>query len=524
MRVLVGEKWQDDYLDQFLARDSVRIQVLAWKNLQAIRDQYIVREKSLIKIWNYVREVGVWQIYLKIRSRLRESLRNEKFISCGVGIVQAAGEDVSLQPGQHVVFLAGNHPRCMERIVLPASLVQNCETIPQYTSEGLCYYPTSNHSESSSWWSPLYGWSAFSGTSYEIATCAEVLQQAEASLRHSQETPQRLPLVPSTPPLEKRTSKVRPSSTQHKSAILFGYGHYAKSIILPHIKHHLNLVKAHEVDPTQIPGPQDAPPIQFDTSPLPRDGEQYDVYLIAGYHHTHGPLAAHALRQGAWAVVEKPLVTTWQHLEELTEVLRDGPGKGLYGCFHKRYHPFNDLAKQDLGVSPGQPISYHCIVFEEPLPEHHWYRWPNSGSRLTSNGCHWLDHFLYLNDFSRPTRLEVFESTDETLNISVELENSAFFTMTLTDQGTRRIGVQDYIELRANQVTVKMVNSSTYLAENDQRILRRRKYPKIKNYNLMYRRIASQIEQDDKGDSLDSVLTSCRLILELEDELQRQRK
>ena len=96
--------------------------------------------------------------------------------------------------------------------------------------------------------------------------------------------------------------------------------------------------------------------------------------------------------------------------------------------------------------------------------------------------------------------------------------------MTLTDQGTRRIGVQDYIELRANQVTVKMVNSSTYLAENDQRILRRRKYPKIKNYNLMYRRIASQIEQDDKGDSLDSVLTSCGLILELEDELQRQRK
>ena len=83
----------------------------------------------------------------------------------------------------------------------------------------------------------------------------------------------------------------------------------------------------------------------------------------------------------------------------------------------------------DLGVAPGEPVSYHCIVYEVPLPELHWYRWPSSRSRLISNGCHWTDHFLLLNGFAEPVAYDVVESSDGMVNVTVELANGAVFTM-----------------------------------------------------------------------------------------------
>src|SRR5262249_57472786 len=67
----------------------------------------------------------------------------------------------------------------------------------------------------------------------------------------------------------------------------------------------------------------------------------------------------------------------------------------VFCCFHKRYSAFNALARKDLQMQLGEPISYHCIVYEVPLPPMHWYRWPSSRSRLITNGCHWIDHFHF---------------------------------------------------------------------------------------------------------------------------------
>ncbi len=194
---------------------------------------------------------------------------------------------------------------------------------------------------------------------------------------------------------------------------------------------------------------------------------------------------------------------------------------GYFGCFHKRYSPLNDYAIRDLRQSVEAPIDYHCIVYEVPLPDLHWYRWPNSKSRLISNGCHWIDHFLYLNGYDEVAAMDLDQAPSGTINCSVTLRNGAYFTMALTDIGSERIGLQEYVELRARDVTVRMANNASYLAENTTRVIRRLSFNKMVTYKLMYKAIAERIARGEQGDTAQSLRVSTGLILDLEDRLQR---
>jgi predicted dehydrogenase len=306
------------------------------------------------------------------------------------------------------------------------------------------------------------------------------------------------------------------SSSDQPSAVLFGYGHYARTIVTSGVRHALNICAVHEIDPTLIPLRRSAG-VRWDTSPTPRKGERYDAYLIAGYHHTHAPLASLALRQGAAAVVEKPIAMDRAQLRELLDAIRQGGGR-FYAGFHKRYSPLNELALRDLRVKPGDAIDYHCVVFEEPLPARHWYRWPNSRTRILSNGCHWIDHFLYLNEWSPPTTIQVARGGRfETTNVSMQLTNGAFFSMLLTEVGSGRIGVRDHVELRAGEITVTVENSAVYSAENSSRVIRRTSVSKMSSYENMYRVIADRVANGGEGDSLESVEVSCGAILDVEE-------
>jgi predicted dehydrogenase len=217
-------------------------------------------------------------------------------------------------------------------------------------------------------------------------------------------------------------------------------------------------------------------------------------------------------------VVEKPLAVDNAQLSDLLDAMTLSNG-ALYCGFHKRYQMLNQHAYHDLGLRPGEPVSYHCIVYEVPLPLRHWYRWPNSKSRLVSNGCHWIDHFLFLNNYCEVSRADLFLAREGTINCSMELANGAYFTMVLTDQGSERIGVQDYIELRANGVTARMSNGATYEAESKNRILRRLTINKMDSYRRMYRSIGQKIAQGMPGDTIESVRVSTGAVLLLEQQL-----
>ena len=524
MRVLLDEQWQDGFLDYYRDPQDYVVDVAAWKNLEQIKDLYFVRQPSPWVVWNYVLDVGLRQTIRKILSRRQERYRNKKYVACGVGHVREAPVGSALSAGQTVVFLAPCHPRVVQRVVVPGHLLKSINPSElSFLQNGMIIVHTEPDelTESESWWFPIRGWSPQSGIDHSPSVCEQILDCAFESLRRNDWSKAvQLSLTHTTTEVITRVSPPCPRPEGKKTAVLFGYGHYAKNIIIPNVSKYLDIRAIHELDPLQVPV-QRRRESGWDTAATLRTNDEYDVFLIAGFHHSHAPLAVQALKRDACAVVEKPIAVEKTQLTALVETMGSSRGK-VFCCFHKRYSAFNKLALQDLTLEPGEPVSYHCIVYEVPLPPLHWYRWPNSRSRLITNGCHWIDHFLYLNEYNPVTVCDLKIAPDRTaVSCCIGLANNAFFTMVMTYNGSERIGPQDYIELRGKGRTARLINESKYVAESKQRIIRRKSINKMHSYEEMYRQISQRVSSGSDGDTVASVKGAAELGLYLEDELRK---
>ncbi|MBF0406570.1 MAG: Gfo/Idh/MocA family oxidoreductase [Candidatus Riflebacteria bacterium] len=521
MNILAGNRWSSGFLDYCRSDSDYRIEVYAMKNLQKIEGMYFIRRNSIRMVFNYLFEVGLKHLIRKIRSRMGEKLRNEKYISAGIGRILEAPSDGKLCKNDIVFFLAPFHPACSERIVLPEFLVQPwTNMLPFNRKDSEIRYLKNASEPSSEYWNKLTGFSTFSGTLHPKEIIQKCMADAESDIL-STDWCKAEKFTSSNSEISENTD-IKAVSKDRPKGIVFGYGNYAKSFLIPNVSPFIDIKCIHEVDPTQIPLNSEKS-IDWNTSPFPGPSEKADAFFIASYHHTHIPIALSALKQGAYSVIEKPIAVDENQLKELLKQLKIS-GPRLFSCFHKRYQHFNPMIAEDLSIGKGQPVSFHCIVYEVPLPELHWYWWPNSKSRIVSNGCHWIDYFLFWNNFSKPLWHDLSIGSDGTVNASAELENGAFFSMLLTDRGSERIGLRDYIELRTNNKTAKIIDGGTYSSEDSGNLIRKASVNKLSSYENMYSTIAEKVSRGIDGDSIESVETSAGLILAFERTYQTKKR
>ncbi len=499
------------------ARDpgtGVTVKVRQWLVTAPVGSQYIEHPRSLWLIWNYLLRVGPVAVFHKLRSRLSEQRRNQKICGIGVGEVIEAPESNGGLVGSSVLFFAPNHNPLWQFVTLPIHCVAAIEDGPQPSHvPETCGPPITLPAALLA----FAGWSPFSGLELNRRAIQRVLQPLAARVEPpSSATPiEKVGLEPTTC----RQGSV--SRLYTPRAVLFGLGNYAKTAILPNIRPHIWLDRVHEIDPDQLAFFGDQTKLTLCTSATPRDSQFFDAWFIAGYHHTHVDLALTALRQGATAVIEKPLATTMAQFQMFVSAVEALPDARFFLCFQKRYSEFQVWLRQDLNLGAAQGVDMHCIVYEIPLPDLHWYNWPNSGSRLVSNGCHWIDYFLFVNDYAEVAEHRVWNPRGSDLCVNLRLVSGAYFSMTLTDTGSQRLGVREYIELRQNGVTITMLDGAYYKAENRQRVLRQRKVNPLNAIARMYRQISRAIVAGAAGDSRKSLLSS-ELTLTLEQQLALQ--
>lgn len=529
MNVLVRGTWTGEFLDAHLPEDHVRVSVAGYLRLERLRTLYFEAGTDVRRVWNYVREVGVGPVLARVRSRRAERGRNDAYVAVGLGSLVEDGSDAS--PARPVWFVAPAHPAGAERLVLRTEFVRVVHDgawgarALEHQGAPLIFDGESAPTDTARFEDGEFaGWSPHSGLPVPEAAAAALLDQVPALLEQHWGRPEGVSGWTGASAVQEQRAATGTSTEAavgtRLPATVFGYGHYAKISILPNLDERIQVQRVHEIDPIQLgPGPH---PYAVDSAPGFRPDDSAKVAFLAGFHHTHAPLATEALSRGAHAVIEKPLATTHDQLDGLLGAARASEATVHVG-FHKRHQPFNDWAREDLGADLQEPISYYCIAYEVPLPASHWYRWPNSGSRLLSNGCHWVDHFLFLNNFVKVRDLDVAPFASGDVSVRIELENGAGFHMVLTDQGGARIGVQDHIELRAGNRTARIVNASSYRAEDDRRILRKKHENKTLAYGRMYRTISTRIAEGDPGESLTALERSARTVLELEDRIQRAR-
>ncbi|MFH1193062.1 MAG: Gfo/Idh/MocA family oxidoreductase [Candidatus Jorgensenbacteria bacterium] len=531
MRILTGKKWRGGFLDYHRNKKEYRIQVLAWKNLEKLENVYHTRPKSLRLLINYFPVVGLEGLITKTWSRIREERRNEKYISCGIGKVLESADDGEYAPGATVGFVAPLHPALVERITLPKELIFKIDAAdrPDVPVDTILYSSFPKDWLQNAWWKNIKGWSIYSGIKISEKTRKELAQGLQKEIRNSgwsasERIDARNASPVSTTKGELKTIDQDPPSLKlrraRKVGVLYGYGNYAKINIIPYTKPFVNIQTVHEIDPTQIFLEQRIQ--KWDASPFPAKNEKYDVYFVASYNHTHVPITIHALKQGAYVVVEKPVVMDYEELAALEKALKIA-GRKLFIGFHKRYGLFNKMALEDLGVSRGDPISYHSIVYELIQPEFFWYNWPVSRSTFLSNGCHQIDHFLHLNNWSKPKDAGIKLLQDQAVEVWIELENGASFTTTFSEKGTSRVGPRDIVELKVHGRNVRIIDIIKYQSEDNHRIIRKKRIFKTNSYKDMYRTIGKTIAENGEGDSIESVLISAKIMLDLEEKLQKMK-
>lgn len=488
MWILIGDRWRAGFLDPWKAPGERRLDVRQWVVVCELEDLYLRQPYDVRRVIDYAREVGPVEVARKVLSRLSETWRNDKVAACGVG--------VDVDTGEVFRFFAPCVPRGVERVVIPDVLCWAVDEAPLGMSCGEGLDPR---------FRPWAGWTRESGAALDDLDELEALVAEYVDIAG-----QAVELRPPSVVAERRGETVE---GRRIHASVFGYGHYVRSVVLPSIPPEIEVVTVHELDPVLAP---DSFPC-VDTCPMLRDDERADVVFVGGFHASHATIATEALRRGAAVICEKPLATTTDQLTDLLRVFDDS--SRYFASFQRRFLAPNEWVMEDLGWSKTDPMSYHALVHEVSLPEGHWYHWPAAGTRMLSNGCHWVDHFLWLNDFAAVERADARRGPNGELMCELVLENGAFFTLTLTDRGSDRLGVREHTELRVRDRTAVIEDMSSYRCEGPRGVIRRERFPRLLAHRAMYAEFARRIIGGEAGERREHVERSAGVVLQLEAEL-----
>jgi predicted dehydrogenase len=215
------------------------------------------------------------------------------------------------------------------------------------------------------------------------------------------------------------------------------------------------------------------------------------LVLVATSHDTHAELAAVALEAGHRVFVEKPALVTPHDLSRLEGAIAAAPGQLDVG-FNRRHHPLTRKLRTAVAAESG-PLTIVCVVREISLEPNHWYHWPNQGTRVTGNLCHWIDLGVALLDDDRRHvdvavgPAPVGGSVDSERALTVTFDDGSVLIIVATDRGDDIRGVQETIEVRRGLMTARIDDFRTLRVLRNGRARRSRQILRGKGHEQMFR-------------------------------------
>ncbi len=122
-----------------------------------------------------------------------------------------------------------------------------------------------------------------------------------------------------------------------------------------------------------------------------------DIVYIVSNHSTHTEYAIDFLNKGVDVYVEKPISTNYEQLKSLDMVLKNTNNK-LFAGYNRPFSKAIKYFKNKMVFYNQEPLTASFFVIGHKIPENHWYRKKNEGTRIIGNLGHWIDlsvHILY---------------------------------------------------------------------------------------------------------------------------------
>ena len=218
------------------------------------------------------------------------------------------------------------------------------------------------------------------------------------------------------------------------------------------------------------------------------------VVLVATAHDSHAALAARALDAGHRVLLEKPAVVAPSDLDLLEAAATRNPGELEVG-FNRRHHPLVERAHELVAAEEG-PATILASIREVDITPDHWYLWPNQGTRVAGNLCHWIDLAF---DLLGPERaaVEVAVSprvsadpgdADAERAFTITFDDGSMVCLVPTTRGDSIRGVQEQIEIRRGRLAIRLDDLWHLTGVRRGVPVRRRTVWRGKAHERMYRR------------------------------------
>ena len=272
---------------------------LSWIYRKPVPGTYIVYKPSFTLALTYLFRVGVLNLLAKILSRFSEKHRNSKVFGVGLGI---CFDSANKSLGETCLFFTPSADKdsfifCHPSHILSLGFSLNSDVrfdfsnlpfgINRFSNFNDIVFYSGRQLYSQSLVSALASIRSFLITEYPTIysnkpVCFDTDTGSDFnSISIPSYQTCSLPAIDISPP--------------NKTAVLFGLGNYAKTVIIPSISSNLALQRVHEIDPSQLSSLY-CSGRQVSTSPIPIDDHFFHAWFIAGFQHTHVDLSLQALK------------------------------------------------------------------------------------------------------------------------------------------------------------------------------------------------------------------------------------
>jgi predicted dehydrogenase len=233
---------------------------------------------------------------------------------------------------------------------------------------------------------------------------------------------------------------------------LLGFGGYVRETILRNFTSRVAAALDYKADLIARHFPTPFPVFSRLTPVLERiAADPEPLAIIAAYHSDHAPLARQILEAHprTRVFIEKPLAVTDEDAREFAR--RRQGGQWIDVGFNRRYAPLAQRLLTQAQNLP-RPLVFSAQVKEIKLPVTHWYFWPNQGTRITGNLCHWIDLAQFV---IRDPPVEVsLLNTGDSVALSILYRDGSIANILGSDYGDDLPGVEEFIEVRSGSTTL----------------------------------------------------------------------
>jgi UDP-N-acetyl-2-amino-2-deoxyglucuronate dehydrogenase len=163
------------------------------------------------------------------------------------------------------------------------------------------------------------------------------------------------------------------------------------------------------------------------TEKLRREGEDKRIHYVSicSPNYFHDAHIRYALRVGAHAICEKPLVLNPWNIDALSEIEDDSPGN-IYNILQLRVHPTIMALKEKIDKEPQREKHEIDLTYITSRGKWYYYSWKGalekSGGVATNIGIHFFDMLSWV--FGKVESVEIHYKDDKKVGGYLELEKA----------------------------------------------------------------------------------------------------